>query len=331
MANEEKSLLKKIGVGLMGFGQGMTGQPYLTNYNSIQAAAQQDKMQRDLEQQKMEADLIERGNYPINPSIQPPGGFDQNQMFSFGGKPYMKAEKQNYMPTFTYDANGNPIPIIGKNLEEGFGVQFAGMGPRGPRYDADTKTDIYKRASGLRDEVMNRPEVKDFVTINTNVRSMDSLLEKAISGDQKNKVALDQGLITMYNKLTDPTSVVRESEYARTPENLPLVNRFQGAIQKIDKGGAGLTDDDRKALVWGAKVIANERGRTYNDTLSAYKNLSKEAAVPENLVLRDFKEHKDYSFGDNQKSNSSDNVRVQYNNLRQSGMSAEEAKKKLGL
>ena len=119
MPNEKASLLQTIGIGLMGFGQGMTGQPYLTNYQNIQADAQRAKMQRDLEQQKMEANLIERGNYPINSSVQPPGGFDQSQMFSFGGKPYMKAEKQNYVPAFTIGDNGQMIPIITPNNPPG--------------------------------------------------------------------------------------------------------------------------------------------------------------------------------------------------------------------
>lgn len=119
MPSQERSLLKTIGVGLMGFGEGMTGAPYLSNYQKMEAQARQDRMQRDLEQQKIEADLIRGGNYPINPSIQPPGGFDQSQMFSFGGKSYMKAEKQNYVPAFTIGDNGQMIPIITPNNPSG--------------------------------------------------------------------------------------------------------------------------------------------------------------------------------------------------------------------
>jgi hypothetical protein len=103
-------------------------------------------------------------------------------------------------------------------------------------------------AGKLRVEFLNRPEVKEFVTINTQVKSMDALLNKALSSDDvKNKVAVDQALISMFNKLTDPASVVRESEYARTPENLPIINRIIGAITKLDAGGAGLTNEESKA------------------------------------------------------------------------------------
>lgn len=124
--------------------------------------------------------------------------------------------------------------------------------------------------SDLRKEFIGLPEVKDYITVNTAVRSMDALLNRAIQGDQKNVVALDQALVTLYNKMTDPTSVVRESEYARTPENLPIVNRISGAITKLEQGGAGLTNDDREALVTGAKIIANERGGVFNERRGLY-------------------------------------------------------------
>jgi len=126
---------------------------------------------------------------------------------------------------------------------------------------------------------------------------MDALLKKALSGDVQNKVALDQGLITMYNKLTDPNSVVRESEYARTPENLPVINRIQGALQKVEKGGAGLTNKDREALVLGAKIIADERGKTYNSTLQEYQDLAGGYNLDPKLTLRGMKQHSNFLGG----------------------------------
>jgi len=168
-----------------------------------------------------------------------------------------------------------------------------------PREERLSKNMVFANSTKLRQEFINRPEVKEYININTQVRSMDALLKKAKEGNIQNKVALDQGLITMYNKLTDPNSVVRESEYARTPQNLPLVNRFSGALQKIEKGGAGLTNADREALVWGAKVIANERGRTYNDTLQSYVDLAGQNDIDVGLVTRGLNQHQEYDVGGN--------------------------------
>ena len=138
----------------------------------------------------------------------------------------------------------------------------------------------YGIATDLRKEFINRPEVKDYVTVSTNVKSMESLLQEALrTGDESNLVAIDQGLITMYNKLTDPNSVVRESEYARTPQNLPMVNRILGAIQKVQQGGAGMTKEDREALVLGAKIIANERGGAFQERRNSYTNQALDAGI----------------------------------------------------
>lgn len=203
----------------------------------------------------------------------------------------------------------------------------------------DQKRKDFVDSTKVREEFINRPEVKEYTTIDTQVRSMDALLNSAKKGNVKNKVALDQALVTMYNKLTDPNSVVRESEYARTPENLPLVNRLKGAIQKVQAGGAGLTDSDREALVWGAKVIANERGNTFNSTLQQYIDLGNQYGIDQRLITRGLPPHKEYKLS-TPKINSQtqpmqpqgeQDVRSQYNMLRSQGMSAEQAKQQLGI
>lgn len=206
----------------------------------------------------------------------------------FGEGPYQARPSSMNVGGVNYSFS-NPEDEKKRNLQE-------------EREDRISKNMQFANATKLRQEFINRPEVKEYVNINTQVRSMDSLLKKAKEGNIQNKVALDQGLITMYNKLTDPNSVVRESEYARTPENLPLLNRLTGAIQKVQQGGAGLTDSDREALVWGAKVIANERGKTYNDTLQGYLELAGMNAIDSNLVTRGLEEHKDYSINNSKQS-----------------------------
>lgn len=50
-----------------------------------------------------------------------------------------------------------------------------------------------------------------------------------------------QAIITSFNKILDPTSVVRESEYDRTAAGQSLLNRLQGKYDNIVAGGAGVT------------------------------------------------------------------------------------------
>jgi len=191
----------------------------------------------------------------------------------------------------------NPFILSPSSMFSGKMEFIANPAYEKPYLESRNKNQAIANSSRIRKEFIDRPEVKEYVAIKTQVNSMDSLLSKALAGNVNNKVALDQALITMFNKLTDPQSVVRESEYARTPGNLPIINRMSGALIKLQKGGAGMTDDDRKALVLGAKIIANERGKIYQETLDEYKTLAVDYDIDEGLITRGIKDHQDYELG----------------------------------
>lgn len=84
--------------------------------------------------------------------------------------------------------------------------------------------------------------------------------------------AQSQAIVTAFNKILDPASVVRESEYARTPEGQSLINRMEGYATKLAQGGAGLSAselanirDTANALSSGyQKYIENETNRIQN-------------------------------------------------------------------
>ncbi len=99
----------------------------------------------------------------------------------------------------------------------------------------------------LRKEFNSRPVVKQFKDIDIKFNQMEKALERSLQSGSK--IATDQALITLFNKMTDPDSVVRVSEFARTAESQSLLSKIQGKIEKLGSGGAGLTDEERKALV----------------------------------------------------------------------------------
>lgn len=94
--------------------------------------------------------------------------------------------------------------------------------------------------------------------------------------------AQSQAIVTAFNKILDPASVVRESEYARTPEGQSLINRIEGYTTKLAQGGAGLSEaelgnikDTANALSAGYKnYIANEEARIRNQASSYGLNMS---------------------------------------------------------
>jgi len=62
------------------------------------------------------------------------------------------------------------------------------------------------------------------------------------SKNKKNRSLQTQAIITSFNKILDPTSVVRESEYDRTSAGQSLLQRLEGKVNNIAQGGAGVTD-----------------------------------------------------------------------------------------
>lgn len=67
--------------------------------------------------------------------------------------------------------------------------------------------------------------------------------------------AVDQALVVTFNKMLDPGSVVRESEFARTPQGQALISRLEGALQKMGEGGVGLGKKERKQIVEVARQL----------------------------------------------------------------------------
>lgn len=81
--------------------------------------------------------------------------------------------------------------------------------------------------------------------------------------------AQSQAVIVGFNKIIDPTSVVRESEYARTPEGASLLNKLDGKIIQIKQGGAGLNKAELEAI----KNLSNALLEGYRQQQLQYANL----------------------------------------------------------
>ena len=136
---------------------------------------------------------------------------------------------------------------------------------------------------GLRKDFMALPEVKEFRLIDSQIQRLDEAMRENASGGSK--IAVDQALIIILNKMLDPQSVVRESEYARTPQDMALWNRIKGKAEKLVSGGAGLEDEDRMAIAKMARNFYNVSKNQYNEQVSYFTDLAKDYGyAPENIV-----------------------------------------------
>jgi len=62
------------------------------------------------------------------------------------------------------------------------------------------------------------------------------------SPNKKARSLNTQAIITAFNKILDPTSVVRESEYDRVAGGQALVDQLRGKVDNVLAGGAGVTE-----------------------------------------------------------------------------------------
>ena len=135
------------------------------------------------------------------------------------------------------------------------------------------KAQAKTQGGALRKEFNQTPDVKQF----DEFRLRNDVMQRALQEAEKvetlqkgNLVAVDQAVITTFNKMTDPDSVVRESEYARTANDLALWSRIKGKVEKWKRGGAGLTIDDRRALAYMANQFYDVAEGKYKERLSEY-------------------------------------------------------------
>jgi len=142
----------------------------------------------------------------------------------------------------------------------------------------------FRNAGQLRGEFDKA--TKDFNQIVGQLGKIDSAMAQVKKiGDMGSKQFADQALIVTFNRILDPQSVVRESEYARTPEGMSALTRIQGYAEKLKQGGAGLTDTERGSAVDMTKKLAGSAQKIYKINRDKYSNLSRDYGIDPKLVV----------------------------------------------
>jgi hypothetical protein len=82
------------------------------------------------------------------------------------------------------------------------------------------------------------------------LRVMNVGLTRYKNGDRNGG---SQAILVTFQKILDPTSVVRESEYARTTDGQSFLNRIEGYADRLARGGVTLTEPELTAMVQTAR------------------------------------------------------------------------------
>lgn len=130
--------------------------------------------------------------------------------------------------------------------------------------------------NALRDDYSK--QAKDFVTMRDAKQRIDSL-EKTGAGDM--------ALIFQYMKLLDPSSTVREGEYATAANAAGVPSTLQAIYNRV-VGGGQLGDDGRKQILSQANRFYNTAALQHDKLTTDFANKAKRQGLNANNVIIDF-------------------------------------------
>lgn len=140
-------------------------------------------------------------------------------------------------------------------------------------FDPRKTTGNFEAESSLRKEFNTLPTVKEAQSVQQSYRAIFASNQEAMRAQQAgtSSSAADQALIISFNKMLDPTSVVREGEFARSTEGQSYLQQLQAKVDQAMRGGAGLSAETRQALVETTEVLYGDYIKTHNDKAYQYR------------------------------------------------------------
>lgn len=133
--------------------------------------------------------------------------------------------------------------------------------------------DTIEFIDGLTSDINGNKFISDARAVDTRFRAiqsqMDQIKQLEASGDTAAKNFADQQLINLFNKMVDPSSVVRESEFARSAQGLSLVQQIEAGVRRITEGGV-LEPKAREELFNAAQTLQREYNSQLQRDLQPY-------------------------------------------------------------
>lgn len=140
-------------------------------------------------------------------------------------------------------------------------------------------TENVKITDALRKEFNALPEVENYKALVPAQRAATDALSR-------DTAQADINLIYSAAKIFDPTSVVREGEYATVNNSQPPAERFQGLLSHLT-GGGKLTAATRRALLAEINSRANAGKEAYDAARTSYSNVVQKRGLDPKDVFQD--------------------------------------------
>lgn len=187
-----------------------------------------------------------------------------NQPLTLVGSPYAKLDKEGKPGLYQRRSDGTEV-YVGKPVPSA---------ATGSRSDEVSPTALLNATMGLRTQFGR--ETNAAKVVETQLANMEASL-KAVKGDAD--AAGSQGVLVTFQKILDPLSVVRESEYARSASGLSLLTSIQGMYDKYTKGGAGVPIAELENFVALAQQFAKNQRDSTAQTVESITSIVEEYGI----------------------------------------------------
>ena len=131
-----------------------------------------------------------------------------------------------------------------------------------------------------------RDAVRQMRTALNSIKTDVSYADAIFKGDWKSGDynAAAQSVLVTFQKILDPTSVVRESEYMRTAAGLSVASRIRGIIEGFRLGGAGVPVNELESFVSLAEAFFAEQQATLVNSANSWLTIAQGAGVPQEAL-----------------------------------------------
>lgn len=176
-----------------------------------------------------------------------------------------KAETEKPAYEFTKTGVGNKVTGEFKPYAEGQSV------------DPEVTLEKGKYEQGLR---------KEYTSLTSDLRTTIDSHKRMQSAAKLDSGAGDMAMVYGYMKMLDPTSVVREGEYATAENTGGVGEKIYGLYNKI-RSGERLTPAQRQEFLNAAGEIAKDKGERFGKTRSQFEGIAKSTGADPNRIMLD--------------------------------------------
>lgn len=121
-------------------------------------------------------------------------------------------------------------------------------------------------------DIQKDDRIANYGDLANSYNAMQSVFDSWQSGSMSSPASVDQALVTLFNKMLDPGSVVKEGEYARSAQGQSVISQAEGFLTRLQSGGAGITDETRQDMVDVAETLLGAAGQTYGEAVNEYSS-----------------------------------------------------------